>query len=201
MDEPLGALDKKLRAHLQVELKQIQRQLGITVVYVTHDQDEALTMSDRIAIMHEGRVMQVGVPMDLYDSPRSAFVADFLGESNMLTATIESVSGGSSVARLGAGASVRVQSELLLGRTYTLAIRPERLRLGHGGEAIDAFRGTVTDVVFGGDVTRIWVQADRIGRLLLKQQNGGDRRRVDVGERVELSWAARDLSAFLSEGP
>jgi putative spermidine/putrescine transport system ATP-binding protein len=198
MDEPLGALDKKLRAHLQLELKQIQRQIGVTVVYVTHDQEEALTMSDRIAIMHDGQIVQVGTPTDLYASPRSVFVADFLGESNMLSATIGRALDGQSVARVAAGGQLGVQTELPPGRSCTLAIRPERFRLCHRHDEVGAIKGTVTDVVFSGDVIRIWVRADGFGRLLVKEQNRADRRPVHVGDLAELGWDLQDLLVFES---
>ncbi len=135
LDEPLGALDLKLRKGLQVELKRIQREVGITFVYVTHDQEEALTMSDRIAVMNRGRVEQVGIPEDVYERPATTFVAGFIGVSNLMPAT---VAGGGEV-RLEHGPTVRAAADgLAVGERCYAVVRPEKLRvetLGAAGRA------------------------------------------------------------------
>ncbi|MEU6933277.1 ABC transporter ATP-binding protein [Streptomyces sp. NPDC046374] len=178
LDEPLGALDLKLREQMQVELKAIQRQVGITFVFVTHDQEEALTMSDRIAVFHQGRIEQVGSPAEIYERPASPFVAGFVGTSNLLS-----------------GATARA----VLGASGTYSIRPEKIRVvkdpaapadaGHTSAA-----GTVAEVVYLGDATRFLVDLDAGGRLTAVQQNL-ETSSVDLaafrGARVGLHWHPR----------
>lgn len=165
LDEPLGALDLKLRQEMQLELKRIQRELGITFIYVTHDQDEALTMSDRVAVLAGGRIEQLGSPVDLYDHPANEFVAGFIGISNVID---------------------------LDGRR--LVVRPERIRLLDPDEtpALGAHveNGVVHDVTYAGMVTRYAVQLDRGGRLLVVLQNLESAARApDLrGRRVRLAW-------------
>ena len=132
LDEPLGALDLKLRKQMQLELKAIQHDIGITFVHVTHDQEEAMTMADKIAIMNAGRIEQLGTPTELYERPRTAFVAGFLGISNLLPGTVT----GPSAVRLDDGTEVRVPAEAIAGRTGRVAVgvRPEKIRLGHAEE-------------------------------------------------------------------
>src|SRR5208282_1331815 len=133
MDEPLGSLDKKLREHMQAEIKRIQQQLDMTVIYVTHDQDEALTMSDRIAVMHSGRIQQIGCPTELYDEPVNAFVADFIGESNFVSGTVTEVeSDGTIAVRHQSGRVFRAAGHVAVrpGMSVVASIRPERLTLG-----------------------------------------------------------------------
>jgi putative spermidine/putrescine transport system ATP-binding protein len=154
LDEPLGALDLKLREQMQVELKAIQRQVGITFVFVTHDQEEALTMSDRIAVFHAGRLEQVGPPADVYERPQTEFVAGFVGTSNLLR-------GDAALA--------------VLGRAGVWSVRPEKIRVLDESAAVDAAdrsaTGYVRDVVYVGDVTRFVVELDAGGQLVAVQQN------------------------------
>jgi len=152
MDEPLGALDKALREHMQLELKAIHKQLGITFVYVTHDQDEAMTMSDRVAVFNEGKIAQIDCPQAIYNRPSTRFVANFLGETNMLEGVVLSVSGGQAQIRLSEDSSIHqagcTDPELAAGSMAALAIRPENLRLAAPGEA--AVQACVIDSVFHG---------------------------------------------------
>src|SRR5205807_5007955 len=149
-DEPLGALDRRLRAEMQVELRQIQRQVGITTIFVTHDQEEALTLSDRVALMRAGRIVQLGTPHEVYDHPVSTFAATFLGDSNFLPGT--RVAPG--LVRLDLGPTVTVPGcRDAAGGRVTLTIRPERLTLSPAGTAADgAVPGTVARTVFLGPV-------------------------------------------------
>src|SRR5436309_15577078 len=137
LDEPLGALDVKLRKQMQLELKRIQHELGTTFVYVTHDQDEALAMSDRIAVMNGGRVEQIGAPREIYEHPSSAFVADFIGSLNALEFTAQELVGGLAVMRLGERERivVPVGPEIRVGESFRVAVRPERIELSPVGTA------------------------------------------------------------------
>ncbi|AWI61193.1 ABC transporter ATP-binding protein [Sinorhizobium fredii] len=170
MDEPLGALDKKLREAMQFEIKRLQERLGATVIYVTHDQDEAMTMSDRVAIMSDGRLVQFGTPADLYRQPKTEFVADFIGRMNFIDGDCLESSAENAVVRLSEGIVLNVRSvandrerRCSAGEALRMAIRPERMRLvkrGHGGA--DALPGIVDAAVFIGS-TYIYLvrRADR----------------------------------------
>ncbi len=197
MDEPLGALDKNLRAHLQVELKQLQRRLGVTVIYVTHDQEEALTMSDRIAVMNAGGVEQVGTPRQLYEEPATRFVAEFIGDSNRLAGTVERALPEATEVRLPTGFVLRCRrSELPPGTACMVSIRPERLGLRRKAGPAGGTCARVVERVYAGDVVRYWVETPALGRLVVKVQNDGRGDLVEPGEAVSLSWAADDWRAL-----
>src|SRR5262249_18912424 len=151
LDEPLGALDLKLRQAMQVELKRIQREVGITFVYVTHDQGEALTMSDRIAVMNDGVIEHLGTPREIYEHPKTRFVAGFIGTSNLLTGTVSSVSDGEAVIVAGPGERIIVtigQRPVSVGDQLEVTVRPEKIRISRDepGPSGCALRGTVTEV-------------------------------------------------------
>lgn len=178
LDEPLGALDLKLREQMQVELKAIQREVGITFVFVTHDQEEALTMSDRIAVFNQGRVEQIGTPAQIYERPATPFVAGFVGTSNLLTDEA---------------------AEQVVGDRGTYSIRPEKIRVLKESAIADEPQhsratGTVAEVVYLGDATRFLVDLDAGGRLTALQQNL-ETSSEDVaafrGSRVTLQWHQR----------
>jgi putative spermidine/putrescine transport system ATP-binding protein len=177
LDEPLGALDLKLRQQLQVELKRIQQEVGITFIYVTHDQDEALTMSDRIAVMDGGRVLQIGAPNEVYDDPSSRFVAGFVGVSNVLELEVERVENGRASLRLGPqdDISAAVGDDVRPGTTAVVTIRPERITLdevSEGGAATDSHAsGRVRDSLYAGPTTRFVVELDGGGELMVVRQN------------------------------
>jgi putative spermidine/putrescine transport system ATP-binding protein len=176
LDEPLGALDLKLRQQLQVELKRIQKEVLITFIYVTHDQDEALTMSDRIAVMDRGRVLQVGAPNEVYDEPRSQFVAGFVGVSNLLELEVESVQAGVAMLALGPkdNVSAAVGGNVRPGETAIVTVRPERIAIA-GDQAIGEHdcraSGTVRDSLYAGPTTRFVVALDGGGELMVVRQN------------------------------
>jgi spermidine/putrescine transport system ATP-binding protein len=157
LDEPLAALDLKLREAMQLELKRIHRDVGITFVFVTHDQSEAITMSDRIAVMNEGAVEQIGTPRDVYDRPATLFVAGFIGTANLLPGTVEAGTAEDLVVALGAGARVRVTSrpDLTPGARCTVMLRPERLRIASDAPAGRALQATVVGLVFQGSTSRV----------------------------------------------
>ncbi len=156
MDEPLGALDKQLRERMQIEIKHLQQTLGITIVFVTHDQSEALTMSDRVAVFHDGILQQVANPRDLYDEPSNAFVAGFVGENNFVPCTVMPGSGGHAHALLDSGVALlgRMPVPLAKAAPAVLAIRPERIGLT-GAHETGALACTVTEAFFLGDHTRV----------------------------------------------
>jgi putative spermidine/putrescine transport system ATP-binding protein len=199
MDEPLGALDKNLRTHLQMELKHLQRQLGVTVIYVTHDQDEALTMSDRIAVMNHGAVEQVGTPQALYEAPATRFVAGFVGESNTLSGAFAGPDGDASLVRLASGVVVRGRrGDLPPGVPCTLSLRPERVVLAPAppGPAPGTLLGRVVEVVYAGDTIRYWVEAEGGPRLLAKRPNDGHGPGLPPGAPVAIGWRSEDARLF-----
>jgi putative spermidine/putrescine transport system ATP-binding protein len=175
LDEPLGALDLKLREQMQIELQSIQSEVGITFVYVTHDQEEALTMSDRIAVFNDGRIEQVGTPMDVYERPANSFVADFVGVSNVLERD---------------------------GRRYT--IRPEKIRLLEDGaqdNGLHVERGRVREIAYAGMLTRYWVQLTEGGELQVVRQNlegypEDDERR---GAEITIGWRTEHMVPITEE--
>ena len=197
MDEPLGALDKQLRENLQLEMRRLHADLGITFIYVTHDQEEALTMSDRIAVMNDGKVAQVGSPEDLYDRPTSRFVAGFIGESNVLPAVVRGLEDGVVVAECD-GATVRAlcPGRPERGDKVTLTTRPERLRFADGPSAVaggqNRLNVTVTEAVFAGERCRYILQADDGTARVLKEPSSAAIRRRTVGERAEIAWSVAD---------
>ncbi|HET6673240.1 MAG TPA: ABC transporter ATP-binding protein [Agromyces sp.] len=179
LDEPLGALDLKLREQMQVELKQIQRDLGITFIFVTHDQEEALTLSDRIAVFNAGRIEQLGTPAELYERPHSRFVADFVGTSNLFDDE---------------------HSLVLLGREGHHSLRPEKMRVGtatEDGPGVNNALGTVVEAIFLGSGVRLVVDLDAGMRVSVLEQNVRGRAHGDRhGDRVVVSWHDDDVVAI-----
>jgi putative spermidine/putrescine transport system ATP-binding protein len=192
MDEPLGALDKKLRDQMQLEIKHLHTQLGITVLYVTHDQEEAMIMSDRICLMNEGRIEQVGPPADLYFRPRTVFAADFLGESNLLDATLAGTEGDVAVLHTGAGATLRAPAVPALrpGARVKLMVRPERLAvLAPGEDAANVLDGTLREVILVGGVTKYYVTLAE-GRTVCAARLTAGPPGVSAAEgKVRVGWA------------
>tara|TARA_R110001583_G_scaffold194027_1_gene364013 strand:+ start:54685 stop:55785 length:1101 start_codon:yes stop_codon:yes gene_type:complete len=176
LDEPLSALDLKLRKEMQIELKRLQTETGITFVFVTHDQEEALTMSDRIAVMQSGKILQIGTPRDIYETPTHRFVADFIGDSNFLHGDIKQ-NGGHAVLALPGGQHVSladVDTGARLSKTATIAIRPERLMVHPVGVAETTYttlRGKIADVVYFGTDTTYHIAIDDQTALLARVQN------------------------------
>jgi spermidine/putrescine transport system ATP-binding protein len=202
LDEPLGALDRKLRHEMQVELKGLQREVGITFIYVTHDQEEALTMSDVIVVMRDGRIQQQGAPEILYERPVNRFVAGFIGSTNTADATVvgHDVAAGTAVVETAAGLRTTGivtdrEARLAAGDSVTLAIRPERLRvLDPGAESGDggiAVSGRVQQGTYLGDQTEYRIATEAIGEVIARRQNeiGGVGQRVfGPGEAVTVAW-------------
>jgi spermidine/putrescine transport system ATP-binding protein len=187
LDEPLGALDLKLRRQMQIELKRIQSEVGITFVHVTHDQEEAMTMADTVAVMNAGRLEQVGPPAELYDHPASTFVANFLGQSNLLTSRITGTGDGGMATADCHGQTIRLAADHIPDgvRDVFVGVRPEKLRLGHDGA--NRLSGIVTDASFAGVSTQYLVQMPWGFEVTVVQPNDGSARAV-VGEAVDISW-------------
>ncbi|GAA3337568.1 ABC transporter ATP-binding protein [Amorphoplanes nipponensis] len=195
LDEPLGALDLKLRQQMQVELKRIQREVGITFVYVTHDQGEALTMSDRIAVMEAGRIDQLGTPREIYERPATRFVAGFIGTSNLLDGTVESVSGDVAVLSYGEGERVLVPVSAAtgVGDALEVSVRPEKIDLAQDaptGAGLSVLSGVVTEVVYHGTSTNYTVKTSAGPDLVIFDQNAYSAEDLaGPGDRVYLSWS------------
>ncbi|WP_318268290.1 ABC transporter ATP-binding protein [Paraburkholderia terricola] len=200
MDEPLGALDKQLREHMQYEIKQLHERLGITVVYVTHDQGEALTMSDRIAIFSEGVIQQLAPPMDLYEHPANAFVAAFIGENNQLSGRLANVQGSSWTVDMRGGGQIRAIGRTDspgVGKGLSMSIRPERLLLGDIAQKADNhFPCRVLDRIYQGDHVRVKLQAPSEEILVAKIPNKRGADLLEAGSVVIAGFHAEDCSAF-----
>jgi spermidine/putrescine transport system ATP-binding protein len=191
LDEPLAALDLKLREAMQFELKRIQREVGITFVFVTHDQGEALTMSDRIAVMSDGRVEQIGTPEEIYNSPATLFVAGFIGSANLLPGEVVSTDGSDTVVKLNAGPTVRARTntDRLPGAPVSVMLRPERLTAAtEGRDDGRSVEGTVRDVVFQGATARINVHLADDSEVIASVITGTDLPFLHPGNTVHLSW-------------
>lgn len=188
MDEPLGALDRQLRDQMQLEIKSLHRRLGITVLYVTHDQEEAMAMSDRICLLNHGRIEQIGTPQELYFQPHSLFAAQFLGESNILDATVE---GGKLVGPGGLVMQVENDALARAGERVKLLVRPERLHfLGDGESADNMAEGELGDTVFAGGMTRYFVRLADGTVLSGKELTDRTGDRLRPGMRVRVGWRA-----------
>jgi putative spermidine/putrescine transport system ATP-binding protein len=193
-DEPLGALDKKLRQTMQFELKQLQRKLAVTLVYVTHDQEEALTMSDRIAVMNRGRIEQLGTPFDIYNRPATRFVSDFIGDSNLFDVkTVERAAGGLRLETADGLALLAAAGAASADGRLALAVRPEKVRLAADGGGLDnRFEGAVESVNFLGGAILYRVALPNRRLILAVEPNDGSRALHAPGAAVTVGWAAAD---------
>ena len=194
LDEPLGALDLKLRKELQLELRTLQHEVGITFVYVTHDQEEALTMSDRIAVMNEGKVQQIADPTTLYELPKNSFVANFIGQINVFSGVVESVSGDRVTLRTSRELRIEAYSQegagVEVGAEAQAAVRPEKIRFGGAGD--NASTAEIRQIVYLGVSTQYIAELPGGEKLVLYQQNAQDAENPGVGEEVPVSWDARN---------
>jgi spermidine/putrescine transport system ATP-binding protein len=199
LDEPLGALDVKLRKQMQLELKRIQHELGTTFVYVTHDQDEALAMSDRIAVMNKGQVEQLGSPREIYERPRTAFVAEFIGSLNTLELKIDELVGDYGITRFAAGERVvaSVAGRHAVGETIRVAVRPEHVQIGpvEGATAGDGSQlgGTIAELVYLGMYTQFHVDT-AAGRIVSHRLAGEPAVQLEAGAAVAVFWQPEHAS-------
>jgi putative spermidine/putrescine transport system ATP-binding protein len=199
MDEPLGALDKKLRHQLQFEIKKIHQELGVTMLYVTHDQEEALVLSDRICVMNHAKIEQVGTPNELYFRPVNEFVADFLGESNLVAGTVEHSTAEGARVRTGDGAVVpcSLRADSKDGGRIKVMVRPESVRLSREQQGEFGMHGVVQDSAFVGHAIRYTVQAGN-HRLTCLQNSGIGNTVFEAGTPVWVSWASADAISLAS---
>ena len=204
MDEPLGALDRKLRDQMQLEIKRIQRTLGLSVLYVTHDQEEALILSDRIAIMHEGRLHQVGTPAEVYDRPATTFVADFVGESNMLSGVVEKTTAERLTIRLRGSARLLEGREgpFAPGQVVRVMIRPEAVAVGveAAGDGDNRIQAVVEDALYLGQAIRYVVRGDDL-TLVARVPRKADDIALRAGTRVTASWPAGAMAVIPETAP
>ena len=199
MDEPLGALDKQLRKHVQVEIKRIQQSLGITVVYVTHDQEEALFLSDRIAVLRRGRIQQEGSPDELYNAPRNRFVAEFLGESNIFTGRVSQVDGHRVAVDLGDGLLVWGSADEVpqVGRAVSVSVRPEKFHLANDNGAENQMTGRVTAAYFTGEMMRFDIEVSPSIQLAVKAPTRASQSMPRVGDLCTMTWSVDDTRVLL----
>jgi putative spermidine/putrescine transport system ATP-binding protein len=200
MDEPLGALDKQLREHMQLEIKHLHQRLGVTVVYVTHDQSEALTMSDRIAVFNDGVVQQLDTPSGLYDSPHNSFVAGFIGENNKLHGVVEALEDrGLCRVRLASGELLQARAVNVAGAgaQTTVSFRPEKIDVG-GQQQLHANRlhGKLLETIYHGDHCRLRVAVAGNNEFMVKMRFRGERPMPSAGEALELAFHAQDCLAL-----
>ncbi len=195
LDEPLSALDAKLRERLRIEIKKIQKALKITTLYVTHDQEEALAVADRVAVMSIAHIEQIGTPQEVYHTPATEFVARFIGRGNLLTGRVAQRDGESVVLAVGESAiRAHAAHEIEIGRLVTVLMRPERIRLNQPAENI--LLGKITEVEFAGDT--LWVHVEAAGNTLIVKANALDSS-LHEGDVVQLGFAASDLYILPSD--
>ncbi|MFF0922870.1 ABC transporter ATP-binding protein [Rhizobium leguminosarum] len=197
MDEPLGALDKQLREQMQLDIRALHNRLELTIVFVTHDQSEALTMSDRIAVFNKGKIEQIGTPREIYDHPKTQFVAEFIGETNLLQGTIESVDGSQGLIRLQTGGqlSATLPNVMRTGQQVLVSIRPERIELKETKTGMNSFAVNVTDSVYQGDHLR--VQLDGNGNSVVARL-GRKSQEWPIGANVVAEFLSSDCWVIAS---
>jgi len=197
MDEPLGALDKQLREHMQYEIKHLHESLGITVVYVTHDQSEALTMSDRVAVFEDGRIQQLATPQDLYERPDNSFVAQFIGENNKLSGVIQSRSGDAVTVKLTDGETCEALAVNCgdVGSETLISIRPERVQIA-GPDDSNSTMATVSELIYLGDHIRGRLTVHGNDEFVVKMPNSAGVHPLAVGDTTRITWATEDARAL-----
>ena len=198
MDEPLGALDKNLRESMQYEIKHIHESIGVTVVYVTHDQSEALTMSNRIAVFNDGKVQQLSSPDKLYEEPVNSFVAEFIGENNTFHGEVADISGKKCKIKLNSGDEIlanpiRVKSK---GEKSIVSLRPERAIIDPDDKMDNKFTGKIEEVIYHGDHTRVRLNLLDNHEFILKVPNSSARMDIKLGNQIKIGWNSFDARAL-----
>jgi len=200
MDEPLGALDKQLRETLQFEITRLAHELGITVVYVTHDQTEALTMSDRVAVFDDGRIQQLAPPDELYESPQNSFVAQFIGENNTLEGTVKEIRNGLATVELDGGEIIDCKPVNVSapGERTVVSIRPERVETNKDRLSPDAhtLKAEVMEFIYMGDIFRTRLRVAGKDDFIVKTRNAPDQPRLKPGTQIEIGWLPEDCRAL-----
>ena len=194
LDEPLGALDKKLRSDVQTQLKHLHRKVGKTFVYVTHDQEEALSMSDRVVILNHGRVIQVGSPQELYERPSTVFASRFIGKSNILRGVVNQVNGNEGVYAI----AEKYFQQLVLNENFSnndeiiLALRPEKIKIVRskvGSNEINILVGRIIDVTYFGSKISVNVETDSVGEFIVEVQAWNNKEKLEEGQEISLTWS------------
>ncbi len=200
MDEPLGALDKQLREKMQFEITDLAHRLGITVVYVTHDQTEALTMSDRVAVFNDGRIQQLDPPDVLYEEPKNSFVAQFIGENNTLEGTIKEVNGDIGLIQLDDGGLIdaKLINVSKPGERTRVSIRPERVEFNRDRlqEGVHTLKAEVLEFIYMGDIFRTRLRVAGNDEFIIKTRNAPDQVRLQPGQQIEIGWLPQDCRAL-----
>jgi putative spermidine/putrescine transport system ATP-binding protein len=200
MDEPLGALDKQLRETLQFEITNLAHELGITTVYVTHDQTEALTMSDRVAVFENGRIQQLAAPDKLYEEPENSFVAQFIGENNTLEGVIKEIKGGVALVQLDNGDLIDAKpiNVTQAGQRTRVSIRPERVEMDKSRLSSDAhtLKAEVLEFIYMGDIFRTRLRVAGSDDFVIKTRNAPDQIRLQPGQIIDIGWLAEDCRAL-----
>jgi putative spermidine/putrescine transport system ATP-binding protein len=200
MDEPLGALDKQLRETLQFEITKLAHDLGITVVYVTHDQTEALTMSDRVAVFEAGRIQQLAPPAELYEQPQNSFVAQFIGENNTLTGVVTEIKGKTCTVKLDSGDIIDAMPVNVskVGERTKVSIRPERVEINKDrlAEGAHTLKAEVLEFIYMGDIFRTRLRVAGTDHFVIKNRNAPDTVRLTPGSMVDIGWMPEDCRAL-----
>ncbi len=200
MDEPLGALDKQLREHMQFEITNLAHQLGITVVYVTHDQTEALTMSDNVAVFEDGRIQQLAPPDKLYEEPMNAFVAQFIGENNTLEGVVQEIKGDTCIVKLDSGEVIDAKpvNVKAAGERTQVSIRPERVEYNKGRlqDGAHTLKAEVLEFVYMGDIFRTRLRVAGKEDFIIKTRNAPDVERLKPGQSIDIGWMPSDCRAL-----
>jgi putative spermidine/putrescine transport system ATP-binding protein len=199
MDEPLGALDKQLREQMQLEIKHIHQRLGVTVVYVTHDQGEALTMSDRIAVFNDGQIQQLASPGDLYERPANSFVAQFIGENNKIQGRVVAMNGQSCQVEIDGGGRIEALPIAVgaVGTPTTLSLRPERVKINPtNGACVNVFSARVEELIYLGDHTRVRASVCGSKDFVIKVPNSEGTPDLQPGTSISVGWKKEDCRAL-----
>ena len=202
LDEPLGALDLKLREQMQLELKRIQREVGTTFIYVTHDQKEAITMSNKIAVVNNGRIEQVDNSATIYERPKTSFVAGFIGETNLMEGTLESLEGNSGIVRVkGIQVRAAINFNAAPGDKITLSVRPERLHINAAStQGMNYLEAVIEDEIYLGSLSHYRVALEDQSVFSVEVQNRSDRTHHERGTKVQIAWMPDDAITFLKDG-